>query len=130
LGNQLCIGIQPSSLHWNNSLRVDMSPHSDTLSWFRVNQSLLFLLNAACATKKQQITNLWAKNTTQYAWDTTKLIFFFFCRLRSRNSGDIRVGCRRHQQKQKEKEGNLFLGQREDNSRHSKNILFLQLPEN
>ena len=37
-----------------------------------------------------------AKNTTQYAWDTTKLIFFFFCRLRSRNSGDIRVGCRRH----------------------------------
>jgi len=28
----------------NNSLRVDMSPHSDTLSWFRANQSLLFLL--------------------------------------------------------------------------------------
>ena len=41
--------------HWNNSLRVDMSPYSDTLSWFRANQSLLFLLNAACATKKQQI---------------------------------------------------------------------------
>ena len=38
------------------------------------------------------------KNTSQYAWDTTKLIFLFlfFCRLRSRNSGDIRVGCRRH----------------------------------
>ena len=33
--------------HWNNSPRVDMSPHSDTFSWFRANQSLLFLLNAA-----------------------------------------------------------------------------------
>ena len=32
-----------------------MSPYSDTLSWFRANQSLLLLLNAACATKKQQI---------------------------------------------------------------------------
>ena len=33
--------------HWNNSPRIDMSPHADTLSWFRVNPSLLFLLNAA-----------------------------------------------------------------------------------
>ena len=33
--------------HWNNSPRVDMSHHSDTLSWLRANQSLLFLLNAA-----------------------------------------------------------------------------------
>ena len=24
--------------YWNNSPRVDMSPHSDTLSWFRANQ--------------------------------------------------------------------------------------------
>jgi hypothetical protein len=24
--------------HQNNSLRVDMSPHSDTLSWFRASQ--------------------------------------------------------------------------------------------
>jgi hypothetical protein len=23
--------------HWNNSLQIDMSPHSDTLSWFRAN---------------------------------------------------------------------------------------------
>ena len=23
--------------HWNNSPRIDMSPHSDTLSWFRAN---------------------------------------------------------------------------------------------
>jgi hypothetical protein len=34
--------------HWNNSPRLDMSLHSDTLSRFRANQSLLFLLNAAC----------------------------------------------------------------------------------
>ena len=27
--------------HWNNSPRVDMSLHSDTLFWFRTNQSLV-----------------------------------------------------------------------------------------
>ena len=31
-----------------------MSPHSDTLSWFRANQSLLFLRNVACLAEKQQ----------------------------------------------------------------------------
>jgi hypothetical protein len=31
--------------HWNNSPWVNMSPHSDTLSSFRANQSLLFLHN-------------------------------------------------------------------------------------
>jgi len=30
--------------HWNNNPRVYMSLHSDTLFWFRANQSLLFLL--------------------------------------------------------------------------------------
>jgi hypothetical protein len=44
--------------HWNNSPRIDISPHSDTLSWFRDNQSLLFFLNAACLEKKQQIANV------------------------------------------------------------------------
>jgi hypothetical protein len=44
--------------HWKNSLQIDMSPHSDTLSWFRVNQSLLFLLNAACMAKKATNTNI------------------------------------------------------------------------
>ena len=34
--------------HLNNSPRIDMSLHSDTLFWFRANQYLLFLLNAAC----------------------------------------------------------------------------------
>jgi hypothetical protein len=42
--------------HWNNSPRVDMSLHSDTLSWIRANQSLLFFLNAACLAEKQHIS--------------------------------------------------------------------------
>jgi hypothetical protein len=42
--------------HWNNSPRVDMSLHSDTLSWIRANQSLLFLLNAVCLAEKQHIS--------------------------------------------------------------------------
>ena len=33
---------------------------SDTLSWFRSNQSLLFLLNTACLAEKQQILILWS----------------------------------------------------------------------
>ena len=41
--------------HWNNSLRVDMSLHLDTLFWFQANQSLLILLNAVCLAEKQQI---------------------------------------------------------------------------
>ena len=41
--------------HWNNSTRVGVSFQSDTLFWFRANQSLLFLLNAACFAEKQQI---------------------------------------------------------------------------
>jgi hypothetical protein len=31
-----------------NSPRVDMSLHSDTFSWYRVDQSLLLLLNGVC----------------------------------------------------------------------------------
>ena len=44
--------------HWNNSTWVEMSPHLDTLCWFRANQSLLFLLNAACLVEKQ-LYSLW-----------------------------------------------------------------------
>ena len=44
-----------SSMWANNSHWVDMSLHSDTLFWFRANQSLLFLLNAAFLAEKQQI---------------------------------------------------------------------------
>ena len=32
-----------------------MSPHSDPLSWFRANQSLLFLLSSVCLAEKLQI---------------------------------------------------------------------------
>jgi hypothetical protein len=39
---------------WNNSPRIDMS------SWFRTNQSLLFLLIAACSAGKQQIHKLYS----------------------------------------------------------------------
>jgi hypothetical protein len=42
-------------VHWNNSPWIDMSHHSDTLSWFQGNQSLLFLINAACLAEKQHI---------------------------------------------------------------------------
>ena len=42
--------------HWNNSSQIDMLPHSDTLNWFQANQSLVFLLNAACLAEKQQIS--------------------------------------------------------------------------
>jgi hypothetical protein len=41
--------------HWSNSPRIDMSSHSDTLSLFWANQSLLFLLNAARLAEKEQI---------------------------------------------------------------------------
>jgi hypothetical protein len=41
--------------HWNNSPRVNMSLHSDTLFWFRANQYVLFLRNAMCLAEKQQI---------------------------------------------------------------------------
>jgi hypothetical protein len=40
--------------HWNDSLRVDMSLHSDTSFWFQSNQSLLWLFNAEWLSKKQQ----------------------------------------------------------------------------
>ena len=32
-----------------------MSSHSDTLSWFRTNQSVVFLLHAVCLVEKQQM---------------------------------------------------------------------------
>ena len=37
-------------------IRMDMMLHSDTLSWYRANQSLLLLRKAACWAKKQQIS--------------------------------------------------------------------------
>jgi hypothetical protein len=54
------VGLFMVLIHWNNSLRIDMSPNSDTLSWFRANQSLLFLLMSACLVNKQQIPSLYS----------------------------------------------------------------------
>ena len=42
-----CVGFLVLA-HWNNSPCVNMSLHSNTLSRFQVNKSLLFLLNVAC----------------------------------------------------------------------------------
>jgi len=50
--------------HWNNSLWVDISLHSDTLSRSQATQSLIFLLNATCLAEKQQITILMAFSLT------------------------------------------------------------------
>ena len=74
--------------HWNKSSREDMSLHSDTLFWFRANQSLLFLLNATCLAEKQQIPILYSlvwptiyrtrgEHANHYATDTVSNLFFF-----------------------------------------------------
>ena len=56
---------KPIPLVWINSPRVDMSLHSDTLSWFRVDQSLLLLLNDACKCKLYYLcfTPSWLEST-------------------------------------------------------------------
>ena len=72
--------------HWNNSTRVDMSLHSDTVSWFRANRSLLFFLNAACLAERSNkyqflvfgltwlgleptIYHTWGEHANHYATD-------------------------------------------------------------
>ena len=40
-------------VHWDNSPRVDMSYHSETLSRFRATESLLLLSNVVCSTERQ-----------------------------------------------------------------------------
>ena len=42
--------------HWNNSLWVDMSLHSDTEFYFKANQSLFLLLYAVWLTEKPSIS--------------------------------------------------------------------------
>ena len=69
--------------HWNNSLRVDMSLNSDTLSWFLANQSLLLFYKAVCLWKNSKyivfgltrleleptIHCIWGEHTNQYTAD-------------------------------------------------------------
>ena len=54
--------------HWNNSPCINMSHHSDTLSWFLANQSLLFILNDACLATN---TNFTVFVLTQPEFETT-----------------------------------------------------------
>ena len=64
--------------HWNNSSRIDTSPRSDTLFGFRANQSLLFLLNAACWAEKLILLSLvWpdqGSNPQSTALEASRLI--------------------------------------------------------
>ena len=55
LTNTLIVFIVLHVSHWNNSPLVDMVLNSTTMSWFRANQSLFFLLSVACKAEKQQI---------------------------------------------------------------------------
>jgi hypothetical protein len=57
--------------HWSNSPQIDMLPISDTLSWFRAIQFLLFLLNAACLATKQQISNFIVFGLTRSGFEPT-----------------------------------------------------------
>ena len=47
--------------HWNTSSRIEMSPHSDTLSWFRANQRCSFslVLRAYLRSNKYQFHSYW-----------------------------------------------------------------------
>jgi hypothetical protein len=49
------VGFYSASSLKQQSARIDMSSHPDTLSWFQTKHSLPFLLNAACLAEKQQI---------------------------------------------------------------------------
>jgi hypothetical protein len=56
-------------LHWNNSPKIEMFAHSEILSWFRANQSLLknknrFLINF-------QVLSLQATNANLIIWACT-----------------------------------------------------------
>jgi hypothetical protein len=75
----LCLTLQSTHCHntfiavfilsRNNIPRLNMSLRSDTLSWFRANQSLLFLLNAACLAEKQQISILSSSVLPDRSWN-------------------------------------------------------------
>jgi hypothetical protein len=57
--------------HWNNSPRINMSLHSDTLFWFRANQYLLLLGEHAnhYATDEPTIYHTWGDHANHYITD-------------------------------------------------------------
>jgi hypothetical protein len=80
--------------YWKSSWQVDISLHSDTLYWFRANQSLLLSLRPNCLKEKQQIPFflywVWLdrclnhtrdEHTNHYTTDTvfTKLSVLWYC---------------------------------------------------
>jgi hypothetical protein len=80
--SHLLLGFCIVLAHLNNSPRVDMSLHVDTLFWFRANQSLLFLLNAGwIGFKQQSLTcyNLLHVLYTLYSPVTTYYMYFTHC---------------------------------------------------
>ena len=85
-------------VHWHNSPRMDMLPHSDILSRFWANQSSLpFLLNAKCLAVEEQISILvfgltrlglqstiyrtWGKHANHYTTDGVLKMKRFSCNL-------------------------------------------------
>jgi hypothetical protein len=73
---------------WKNSPRIDMSPHSNILSWFWANQSLLSLLNAACFGLNRlgleihhtqgKLTNHYSTDAVILSWKQNKLILIYY----------------------------------------------------
>ena len=62
--------------YWINHPRVELSFHSDILSWFRSIQVLLFPLNASCC--ELMIYRTWVEHANHYAVDAVfvfKVIF-------------------------------------------------------
>jgi hypothetical protein len=84
--------------HWNNSARIDVLPHSDTLSLFPTNQSLLFLFNAVYLAEKQQISILlslvWpdrGSNPRSTALEPSKLIITPLMRFTERRQTKLKT---------------------------------------
>jgi hypothetical protein len=55
-----------------------MALHSDTLSWFRADQSLLFLLYVACLEEKQQIPILYSGLTQSGLEPTIQSVVYIY----------------------------------------------------
>ena len=84
--------------HWNNRARIDVLPHSDTLSLFPTNQSLLFLFNAVYLAEKQQISILlslvWpdrGSNPRSTALEPSKLIITPLMRFTERRQTKLKT---------------------------------------
>jgi hypothetical protein len=60
--------------HWNNSLWIDILTHSVTLSWFRVNQSLIFLLNNVYMSEESTTTKV-TYDCIPLPWYCTVLVY-------------------------------------------------------